>query len=108
MIKPLTVSLGVTACLALAIPASACDFHGGGFSPFGIPGANWQPYHTPDYSEESARLATPPPPAPKSPPSFSNAASRAAKIAKSRVAKKAKDTTAKKEPVKTTALNTDR
>jgi len=108
MIKPLTFALSAAAGLALAIPASACDFHGGGFSPFGIPGANWQPYHTPDYSEESTRLVTPVPPAPKTPPSFSNAASRAAKIAKARMAKKAKDDTAKKEPVKKAALNADR
>jgi len=39
MLKKITISTSAVIMMSLAIPAAACDFHGGGFGAFGIPGA---------------------------------------------------------------------
>ncbi len=113
------ISLFFTAS-AVTLPASACDMHGGGFG-FGNPTANWQSYNPRSYTTDPALLglkdieasAIKPIPPQKTRPSFSNAANRAALIAKSRVAQKAKDKAvkaSKDEAVKKAALglNADR
>jgi len=120
MLKRLTLSLIVISTSAFAIPAIACDFHGAGagYNSYRIPGAEWKPYNPRVYTEDptlfdqdtgEAVLITP---RPKERPSFSNAANRAATLAKSRMARKVKtqDDKASKEQnlVKKTALNADR
>jgi len=118
MLKKITIGTSAVIMMSLAIPAAACDFHGGGFGAFGIPGATWTPYEPQAYTEDpalseqnkDAALVTPRPTA-KARPSFSNAANRAASIAKSRVAKKTKDQAlepSKGDLVKKASLNADR
>jgi len=114
MLKIFTISALVITTSALALPASACGFHGGGFGGFG--NADWQPYNPRVSTEDPALLdkntaALTPLPANDMRPSFSNVANRAALIAKARVAKKAKDRkdkASKEETIKKTALNADR
>ena len=116
MLKTITVSAVLITTSALALPAYACGFHGGGF---GLGNADWQPYNPRVSTQDPSLLGqnadnTPlitPRPVEKTPPSFSNVANRAAFIAKARVAKKAKDQaekTSAEEIVKKTASNTDR
>ena len=98
---------------ALALPAHACDMHFGGGFDFRNPNANWQSYHpptptptptpppsTPPASTQALALGNEntdqaslvsPVPAEKARPSFSNAANRAAVLAKTRLAQKTKD-----------------
>ena len=82
--------------VAFAAPASACEMHGGGFGAFGNQGAHWKAFNPRAYDADPAfdgvdeTLMTPVPPA-RTRPSFSNAANRAAMIAKARVARKNKE-----------------
>jgi len=111
--------------VTFAAPAMACEMHGGGFGAFGNQGANWKAYNPRAYNTDPSFLdgvdetLMTPVPAAKPRPSFSNAANRAAMIAKARVAKKAKDADkkeakeankkdAKDAVVKKAALNADR
>ena len=119
MLKTFSIAVGFSTMMALAIPVSACEFHGPGFSSYGIPGANWAPYNPESYlhnpavlnqSAEETAIVTPSPKnlrsetispetklsvkaqsTKRSRPSFSNAANRAASLAKARTAQKVKD-----------------
>ena len=114
MLKTILIGSLLTTASALALPAYACGFHGGGFG-----NVNWQPYNPRASYEDPALLnknyeetsLITPIPAEKARPSFSNAANRAALIAKARLAKKTKDQedkSSKDVSVKKTASNTDR
>ena len=122
MMKTLVIGALITATSALALPAHACDMHGGGGFGFGNPNANWQAYNprvsTQDpalwnENTEQASLMTAVP-TEKARPSFSNAANRAALLAKARLVKKTKgqDDKAPKTPkeaiIKKASLNADR
>jgi len=116
MIKTVVIGALITTTSALAVPAYACGFHGGGFGGFG--NANWKPYNprvstedpaflNKDTSQASLTLR----PIEDTRPSFSNAANRAALIAKARVAKKAKNRdnkTAKEAVIQKVSLDSDR
>ena len=116
MLKNITLSASMIIMFAIATPASACDLHGAGYSPFGIPGANWKPYNPRDYTQDPALLnketsetaLVTPRPIEKKRPSFSNVANNAANIAKARVARKAKNQDLNQAPVKKAALDADR
>jgi len=99
----------MTTC-AFALPAAACDMHGL-FGGFGNGNYSWKPYNPGTYSEDPAVLEKKtdeaalitPIPSKKTKPSFSNAANRAALVAKANLAKKAKadaDKTTKTADVK--------
>ena len=119
MMKSLVIGTFITVTSAVALPAYACDLHAGGGFSFGSPNANWQSYNPrsstidpaligTDYDDAS--LITPVPPQ-KPRPSFSNAANRAALLAKTRLAKKTKDQddkAPKEAIVKKASLNADR
>jgi len=118
MLKLITISALVITTSAMTLPAYACGFHGGGFGGFG--NANWKPYNPQISTEDPALLnrdisqtSLTLKPSINTRPSFSNAANRAALIAKARVAKKVKDqekqeSASKEKSVKKAALNTDR
>ena len=116
MLKRFTISALVITTSALAVPAYACGFHGGGFGGFG--NANWEPFNPRISTEDPALLnkntqdvSLITKAAEKTRPSFSNVANRASFIAKARVAKKIKDRddkASKIETVKKTVLNADR
>ena len=116
MLKRFTISALVITTSALAVPAYACGFHGGGFGGFG--NANWEPFNPRISTEDPALLNKNTQDvsliikaAEKTRPSFSNVANRASFIAKARVAKKIKDRddkASKIETVKKTVLNADR
>jgi len=114
MLKTIVISALIVTTSALAVPAYACGFHGGGFGGFG--NANWEPFN-PRVSTEDPALANKdtaaltPLPVKDTRPSFSNVANRAAFIAKARVAKKIKardDKASTDKSVKKTVLNADR
>jgi len=117
MKKTLIIGALFATTSALAVPAYACDMHGGAYG-FGNPNANWKTYNPRVSTEDPALLnqnaeidtmITPIPPEKKR-PSFSNAANRAAVVAKSRMAKKAKnqeEKTSKDNIVKKVALDSD-
>jgi len=116
MLKRFTISALVITTSALAVPAYACGFHGGGFGGFG--NANWEPFNPRVSTEDPALLnkntqdvSLMTKTAEKTRPSFSNVANRASFIAKARVAKKIKDKADKSDAdkiVKKTVLNADR
>lgn len=116
MLKRFTISALVITISALAVPAYACGFHGGGFGGFG--NANWEPFNPRISTEDPALLnkntqdvSLITKAAEKTRPSFSNVANRASFIAKARVAKKIKDRddkASKIDSVKKTVLNADR
>ena len=119
MMKSLVFGAFITATSALALPTYACDMHGGGGFGFGNPNANWQSYNPrvstqdPALWNENTKQASwmTPVPAEKARPSFSNAANRAALLAKTRLAKKTKDQddkAPKEAIVKKASLNADR
>jgi len=115
MLKTFYISSVLIISSAVALPAFACDMHGGAFG-FSNPNASWQSYN-PQASTIDPSLIDPntgeaysmtPVPATKKRPSFSNAANRASMIAKARVARKAKakaKDSPKAEAVKKTSLN---
>ena len=115
MIKHFAIGTLIVATSALAVPAYACGFHGGGF---GFGNADWQPYNPRVSTQDPALLnkvtseaSITPLPVGKARPSFSNVANRASFIAKARVAKKMKDLKDKAPEdklVKKTASNADR
>ena len=107
MDKIVIIGTLIVSISALALPAHACDMHFGGGFDFRNPNANWQSYHPPtpptstppastqalalgSENTDQASLASPVP-AEKARPSFSNAANRAAVLAKTRLAQKTKD-----------------
>lgn len=104
MSKIVIIGTLIVSISALALPAHACDMHFGGGFDFRNPNANWQSYHPPtptppastqapalgNENTDQASLASPVP-AEKARPSFSNAANRAAVLAKTRLAQKTKD-----------------
>lgn len=116
MLKTIVISALVITTSALAVPAYACGFHGGGFGGFG--NANWEPFNPRISTEDPALLnkntqdvSLITKAAAKTRPSFSNVANRASFIAKARVAKKIKDRddkASKIDTVKKTVLNADR
>jgi len=117
MVKTIVIGALLITTSAVVLPAYACDMHGGGFG-FGNPNANWQSYNPRSYTTDPALLGLEgdeaalitPVPLQKARPNFSNAANRAALIAKSRMAKKAKDKADKEtgdKPVKKASLVLD-
>jgi len=114
MMKNFIIGALVTTTSAVALPAYACGFHGGGYGGFG--NANWKPYNPRVSTEDPVLLnkdttAITPLPIGDTRPSFSNAANRAAQIAKARVAKKAKDQedkTSKAATIQKASLDSDR
>ena len=54
MLKRFTISALVITTSALAVPAYACGFHGGGFGGFG--NANWEPFNPRISTEDPALL----------------------------------------------------
>ena len=114
MMKKFAIGTLIITASSMALPAFACDMHGGGGWRLGNASANWQSYNPQSYTTDpslldeksGAALVSQLPPK-KTNPSFSNAANRAAILAKSRLAKKAsadtpkspKDTLVKKKPL---------
>jgi len=101
------ISLSAFSVLAIALPAAACDMHGGGGGMFNqLSGASWQHYTPNDdadaltieeqlvkwHAESEAKLEAPKP----RKPSFASASNRAVIAAKARLAKKPESASAEK------------